>query len=276
MRKSAPILPKKELSAPFWMISFSDMVSLMLAFFVLLFSLSTLQKIKFEAQVGVVQGSLGISKFYMQAPIQDYLPAPSVKQTPRKIAVSSVKPTSLLPLAEYARKDLTEPVQHQENEKLLLIEALGVEGSLEVVMTPEEIVIVLPTFGIFEKNSYKVDVNSPRVQKVTPLYAKLSQQIASLPNYDVYFVGHTDSLVSEAPPGGAKVISSVDLGFRRALSTYDFFFNKYLKDKTRITFASQGDNVPIVPYATLDSERRMNRRVEILLKRKKTLQESKK
>ncbi len=266
-RKKKCNCPKPGLTAPFYMLTFADMMTLLLTFFVLLFSMSTIQVIKFQAQVGVMQGALGISKLYAHHPIQKEMPAPSVKRSIRPIAKSTVKPTTLQSMAEYKRDDLTAPVQSQENEEVKMVQALGSHGSFNITTGEEEVILTLPSYGIFSKGSARIDASSPEVRKAMSLYADLAMQIAKLPHYDIIFVGHTDGASFTAAPGGPQ--DHIELGFMRSVNMYDFFFSEYLRDKTRITFASQGDNVPIVSDARLDSERRKNRRVEVHLKRKK-------
>lgn len=257
--------PPEELTAPFFILTFADLMTLLMVFFILLFSMSTITEIKFQAQIGVMKGALGISQSFASAPMQKSLPKPSVSQSPRVIARSSVKPSTLRPLAEYKRIDLTEPVQHEENDKIKKITNFGREGDVEINVMEDEVILVLPSYGVFEKGSYKINPNSIDVQRVTPLYESLGGQIAGLSNYDIYFIGHTDSLSLIPVPGGPA--NNMDLGFQRAVAMYEFFFANSLKDKTRITFSSQGDNVPVIPDASLDSERRKNRRVQIHLKK---------
>jgi chemotaxis protein MotB len=268
MRKQKCECPKPGLSAPFYMLTYGDMMTLLLTFFVLLFSMSTLEVIKFQAQVGAIKGALGISDLYSHSPMQKTLPTPAVKQSPRVISRSEVKPSSLQPLAEYHRVDLTEPVQQLENERIKFIQALGAQGSLQITLDEEDVVLVLPTFGIFKKGQWQVDPSAPEVKRIKPLYTDLAKQIAGLSNYDIWFVGHTDSLPLKPKPND-PIENNMELGFRRGVSIYEYFFEPFLQDKTRITFASQGDNVPIIPNAKLDSELRKNRRVEIHLKKKK-------
>jgi chemotaxis protein MotB len=266
MAKSEPP-PPEELKAPFFMLTFGDMMTLLLTFFVLLFSMSTIREIKFQAHIGVIQGALGISKRHEHSPIQKKLPRPSISESRRAIAQSEVKPTNLEPLAEYKRIDLTEPVQHEEKEVLKQIATFGVSGDIEISAEEDEILLILPTFNIFSKGSTTIDPSSPIVQRVIPLYQNLGKQIASLTNYDIFFVGHTDSLPLIPTLDGPS--NNMELGFLRALAMYNFFFSDALKDKTRITFASQGDNVPLILNASLDSERRKNRRVHVHLKKRK-------
>jgi chemotaxis protein MotB len=267
-RKQKCDCQKPGLSAPFFMLTYGDMMTLLLTFFVLLFSMSTIQIIKFQAQIGAIKGSLGISKLYSHAPMQKNLPAPSIKQSPRVVSQSKVKPTTLQPLAEYHRIDLTEPVQKNDNEMIRYIQALGSKDRIQVTIEDEDIVLVLPSFGIFNKGEWQINSKSAEVNRLRSLYADLAKQIVDLTNYDVWFIGHTDALPLKISTNNV-IKNNMELGFQRAISIYDYFFKPYLQDKTRITFASQGDNVPIIPDAELDSEFMKNRRVEIHLKKKK-------
>lgn len=256
----------EQLTAPFFLLTFGDMMTLLMVFFILLYSMSTMTEVKFQAQIGAMKGALGISPNFAHSPMQKKMPRPSVAESPRMISRSSVKPTTLRPLGEYQRIDLTEPVQYEESEKIKKINTFGLEGDFEVSVQEDEVILFLPSFGIFEKNSYKINPNSIEVQRIISIYENLGKQIAGLTNYDIFFVGHTDSLPIVPLTGGPK--NNMELGFLRAVAMYEFFFSNILKDKTRITFASQGDNIPIIPNATLDSERRKNRRVQIHLKKK--------
>ena len=55
-------MPSKEepkAGAPEWMCTFSDMMSLLLCFFVLLFALSTIEEKKFVQTIGSIKGAFG-------------------------------------------------------------------------------------------------------------------------------------------------------------------------------------------------------------------------
>lgn len=259
----------QELTAPFFMLTYGDLMTLLLTFFILLFTMSTITVVKFQAQIGAIKGALGIMEYYHYAPMLQTLPTPSVKESPRVIAKSSVKPSSLKPLGKYTRIDLTEPVQQEDNEKIQNIVAMGTAGGMSVIQKDEEVILVLPSFGVFEKDSAQINANSSSVQEVTPVYETLAKQLSRLSDYEFHFVGHTDSLSSKKGTPLELEKMNMDLGFNRAVEMYRFFFRKHLKDRSRITFSSQADNVPVIPNAKLDSERRKNRRVEIHLRRKR-------
>jgi chemotaxis protein MotB len=46
--------------APSWMVTYSDMVTLLLTFFVLMISMSQVDKVKFFQAVGSLRGALGV------------------------------------------------------------------------------------------------------------------------------------------------------------------------------------------------------------------------
>ncbi|MCH1430237.1 MAG: hypothetical protein GWP59_07225 [Chlamydiales bacterium] len=259
----------EELTAPFFMLTYGDLMTLLLTFFILLFTMSTIQVVKFQAQIGAIKGALGIMEYYHYAPMLKTLPTPSVKESPRVIAKSSVKPASLKPLAEYKRIDLTEPVQHEESDAVQNIIAIGTSGGMHIIQKDEEVVLVLPSFGVFGKEDAAIDPNASEVQKVLPMYDSLAKQMSKLTNYDFHFVGHTDSISTKKGSPSELERMNMELGFNRSVEMYRFFFRKHLTDRSRITFSSQADNVPILPNAKLDSERRKNRRVEIHIRRKR-------
>lgn len=260
--------PDPGLTAPFYMLTYGDMMTLLMCFFVLLFAMSTIQSEKFFAQIGILQGSLGISPHFQHSPMQERLPAPSVRQSRKINAQAQIQPEEQQTQAEFGSVASSDPMKEEEERELKSIRTLGTQGNLEMSQTPDELIISLPTYGIFEKGSWTISAESPEVKRVIPLYEQLAEQIAELTSYDVFLVGHTDSVpvISEPIMGGPE--NNIELGFMRAIALYEFFFAERLLDRTRITFASQGDNVPVIPDAKLDSEHRKNRRVQIHLKKK--------
>jgi len=260
--------PKPGPSAPFFMLTYGDMMTLLMCFFVLLFAMSTIEKTKFQSQVAIMQGSLGISKFYRHAPIQQHLPSPSIKQSTYIKTKADISPRQSRATDQSASPSSFDPHKGEYEGFMRSINALGIQGRIDVSKHENELILTLPNYGVFEKGSHKINTASPEVQRVKKLYSDLASEIAVLTNYDIEFIGHTDALPFVAQNDPTLPKSNMELGFMRTVTFYEFFFSKNLPDKTRITFASRGDNVPIIPNATLDSERRKNRRVEIRLKKK--------
>ena len=54
----------QEPTAPFWMVTYGDMVTLLLTFFILLLSFSIIDEIKFEKAAHSLKGALGVLDKY--------------------------------------------------------------------------------------------------------------------------------------------------------------------------------------------------------------------
>lgn len=258
--------PDPGLTAPFYMLTYGDMMTLLLTFFVLLFSMSTLQVIKFQAQVGVIKGALGISTMYEHAPMQQNLPSPAIKVPQKVTAKPKVQVTTPETLEDSAQTQMETPQQVQQQSTPSSLDSLGEAGDIQVTQSEDEINILLPTYGLFEKGEYQINPEKPEVIRVKPLYENLAREISYMTSYDIYVVGHTDSLPIEPIDNGPK--NNTELGFLRAQSVYDYFFKDIIKNPTRVIYASQGDNIPVIRDASVDSERRKNRRVELRLKKR--------
>lgn len=273
MAKGKPPPPKKkeQVGAPLWIITYCDMIMNLLCFMIMILSQASVEPSKYQAQIGLLEGSLGIGKLYQFSPIQQNLPAPIVKVDATTITnPDHAVEQSSAGLIDSNQSSTSPTVEGSEDDQTLgKLRMLGVKADLDIQKDRDDVILILPTYGIFDRVSYEIDSGSPEVQRLKKIYSVLAEQIAALTQYDIVFIGHTDSV--PVPLKGKDVIprNNVELGFLRAIAMYDFFFKDYLKDKTRIVFASQGDNIPLIPDAKLDSELRKNRRVEIHLKRKK-------
>jgi flagellar motor protein MotB len=200
--------------------------------------------------------------------MQQNLPSPAIKRSTRVVSRSDLDPTSNKPLAETGNVKSQNSSRMQDERKVEAIRTLGQDTRLQVKEYEDEVVITLPTYALFKRGGYEIDPNSPATIAVTELYQALAKQLAGMTQYDIYFTGHTDAIpIADTSPGAPE--DNMELGFRRAKGLFNYFFADALTDRTRITFASKGDNVPVIPNATLDSERLKNRRVVITLKKLK-------
>ena len=266
MAKAKCKCPKPGLTAPFYLLTYGDMMTLLLTFFVLMFSMSTIQVAKFQAQISVMQGSLGISKLYRHAPMQKSLPAPAVKQHTKVIAKTETSKPKNTPAREVSDSNSRQNSRQNDKKKSQSLKSLGTQTKRQINENKQQIILVLPSYGIFDRGEWIIDPNRPEVKRVTPMYKSLAQQISYLTDYDISFVGHTDATPVAARPEGPK--NNMELGFKRAVALFEYFFSDDLTDMSRLSFSSQGDNVPLVPHAAFDSERRKNRRVEVHLNKR--------
>lgn len=68
-----------EEGAPLWVLTFGDMMSLLLTFFILLFSMSTIEQKKFSEVLGAIQTVLGAGAS-VQEPVEDVTPKEVVRK----------------------------------------------------------------------------------------------------------------------------------------------------------------------------------------------------
>ncbi|MCL2101413.1 MAG: hypothetical protein FWH22_06835, partial [Fibromonadales bacterium] len=68
--------PECKPGAPMWMTTFSDMVTLLLTFFVLLLSMANFEPIKYALTVQSLQGAFGILETFPTVPIHPIVEIP--------------------------------------------------------------------------------------------------------------------------------------------------------------------------------------------------------
>jgi chemotaxis protein MotB len=105
--------------APLWMCTFSDMMSLLLCFFILLFALSTLEKVKYKQTIGNIQGSFGripnLFRVSYRKPIsirpQEVQPVQRTKTVERAKEAIAEKSRSKLVVDDESREVIVEGVK---------------------------------------------------------------------------------------------------------------------------------------------------------------------
>ncbi len=142
--------------APLWMITWADMMTLLLACFVLMTAFSTMSGLKLREALESLQSAFGVS--------------------PDRTAASTVSNTPL-----------SEQVERQARELQRKVQVLGHEDALRLAYVDEGVEILLPDRFFFDAASAAVKPESyPVLQAVAAL-------IANLPECRVDVLGHTDN-----------------------------------------------------------------------------------
>jgi len=224
MRRKCP--EEKKGGAPGWMVTYGDMMSLLLTFFVLLVSMSSIQESKFKQALGSLLGALGVMRFDKSAIEFDRLPIPNRYKN------------------ELRR--LRNEVRLFRN--YLKIHAL--ESAITVKETDEGMLIRLTGPFLFASGSDEISQEGRDVLKVV---AKL----LSTTTAPVRIEGHTDNL----PVKRGRFRSNWELSTARAIAVLKFLNNNGIPG-TRLSAAGYGEFKPIVPNDNAENRKR-NRRVEI-------------
>ncbi len=236
---------------PEWLAAFGDLMSLLLCFFVLLLSMSTMDAKKVQEAIGSLAGAL------------------SVLEGGTKTEISR------------ERQQLTTPIQKQDetSQKLRTLQRTIIEvnemiktsGGPEAVMQEGEegFMIRLPAQLLFKKGKAKIEN-----QDAILFLKRIALIISKLPNNIVLnVIGHTDN----RPPGkNSPFKDNWELSSARAINVVKELIKDGVNPK-RMTACAKAQYDPI---ATNDTEtgRAKNRRVELYFfsKKKKNKEEIKK
>lgn len=247
--------------SPAWMATFSDLMNLLLCFFVLLFSMSTVDEAKFEELAAALSASFSI------------FPSGGSAISKEGVLVSSGA-SQLNDLSTYYNEmglneegEMTDDVETakeqveqeglEESEKMAeqIEQALAnqnVSDQVEVTATSKYVMLNLSGGILFD--SGKADLTDEALS----LLNSVSSAIKQYDNNTITIEGHTDSNPINTP----QFPNNMMLSLHRAHSVYEFFVNEKGFSEQSMTSSGRGDAVPIASNATAEG-RAQNRRVEI-------------
>jgi chemotaxis protein MotB len=244
--------------APKWMTTYSDMVTLILVFFILLFTMSQIDAEKFEKVAIALRSSS----------IFDSMPAMMKEQTIKednnlevKEPVKEDTPTPNQDNAETPPVVNNNDIEREDKETLdeLLqeVESFLNKNNLNDVITAtrtdEGVVLVLQENALFESAEAEV------LEPAKPFLDKVSTLLSNVPNM-VRVEGHTDN----RPISNFRFPSNWELSGARASSVIRYILETNSFDTSRFIAAGFGDTRPIVPNDSPENWSK-NRRVEIII-----------
>jgi len=226
-------MPKKKCEcppgAPAWMTTFSDLMSLLLCFFVLIVSMSSVDPDEFDKASGALKGSLGILT-------ED----PSTMEIIPEI-VPKISDVDLgeLSMAISKLQDFVETQKQKE--------------SVQVVITSKGIAVRILTPLLFDQGMAEL-----RPQGL-PFLAKIFDLAKDWENR-IRIVGHTDDI----PVKNALYESNWELSFTRARNVMKFAVNYSKMPPERFSIVGYGEYRPAFPN-DYEENRKKNRRIEIFI-----------
>jgi chemotaxis protein MotB len=228
--------------APLWMATFGDLMSLLLTFFILLVSFSTMQEVKFQEAMGSLQGALGVLKGMPTIPIHENV------QRPRGTESTNNNARSVSDEVQTKGEEIKERVENFRNKMAAVKQA----DLVTISRTEKGLAIRLESRAIFEPGSAIL------LPEALPLLSILGETLAGYPN-PIRVVGHTDS----QPTGDGIYATNWELSSARASSVVRFLQGQGL-DPVRLSATGKGEWQPVVKN---DSEinRARNRRVEVFM-----------
>lgn len=273
-----------------WMGTFSDMMTLLMCFFVMLFAMSDVNAAKFEELAMSFQSSFSVFRGGAQAIGDGILISAGVSQLNQldeyinstgKVADSdtntqdfqenatSVSDAKMAELAEQlgASKEEIESLQQAiaelEAEKLKLSEELAekIEEALSESMMSDKVevsfngdYVLLTLNGAFLFDSGKADIK----QDAIPVLNKIGVLLTKYADSDIEIEGHTDSV----PLNGGRYENNDVLSSYRALAVFNYLKKNASLDPGVLKHSGRGEYIPIADNSTPEG-RAKNRRVEI-------------
>lgn len=249
-----------------WITTFSDLMNLLLCFFVLLFSMSTVDAEKFQMVIASLQSSLSIMPAGSMSIGEGEMVGNGISQLPNidvffetssgedgdsQGGKTEETETETDVAEQYKEQALAESEQMAEQIEQQ-IEAGGLQNQVEVDFNAEYVKLTLNGAILFD--SAKANIR----EDAQPLITKIG---TILENYDsnvIEIEGHTDNV----PIHSSKYENNNVLSMYRALSVADFIRDNTTLNPALIKSSGRGEYVPVADNTTEEGRAR-NRRVEI-------------
>ena len=222
-----------------WLQTYSDTMTLLLTFFILLYSFSTVDAEKFKMISSALQSILTGQE---STSIFDY----NMSSGSVPIVGEDTK-TNEIDIGEASG----EPSMYEQ--VLEFINENNLESVVTITRDSRGIIIQLRDNILFESGSADIKENSKQIlEKISTLILRFDNEII--------IEGHTDNV----PIHNAKYDSNWELSSARALNVLKYFVNVKKVDPYRISAHAYGEYKPVMPNDTPE-HRAANRRVNILI-----------
>ena len=215
-------------------VSFSDLLSLLLIFFVYLFSMSAIDPVKYtESSESISEQFSSKDKPASSGAFGKTDPSDSAEQSPESRTAEGILVGKL---NAYISK-----------EKL--------EDQAKVKVDSKAVKVVLSAPILFESGSAHLSEEGYQLlRKFGPVFKEVTNPVV--------IEGHTD----DVPIHNADFDSNWELSFQRTLSVMKFFVGQFKFTPNQLSGTGYGEYRPLVPNSS-DANRARNRRIEISIMR---------
>jgi len=235
-----------------WLVSYADFITLLFAFFVVMFASSQTDKARARQVSQAVEKALADGRSIgmpaavakvLGGTVDDKGQGNAMMKGPggAQHAMKDAPPDSVI--------ELMPSLERLNNQLAAEIN----EGKLEVRLEPRGLVISLRQSAFFPSGTDAID------QSNLPALQKIAEVIATLPN-SIQLEGHTDSV----PIHNSRFQSNWELSCARAIAVLQTFCGTFQLSPTRFSVVGRADTVPIDSNDTPEGRAR-NRRVDIVI-----------
>lgn len=249
--------PPEDKGAPRWVVTFGDLMSLLLCFFVLLLSFSEMDRQKYKMVAGSMAQAFGLQRkvkgdgspkgatMVSLSFEQDLVPQHKREEY---IAMKSIETSADEYSAVEAMKALGEELKKALEGKLK-----GLEDKVEIEVEGNQTIIRLQGGATFD--SGRANIKPPLI----PVLKEIGLRLKGTGG-DIIIAGHTDNV----PIYGGRFDSNLKLSIGRAAEVAEFMIDIVKISPDRISTMGFGEYRPAYSNDTEDG-REKNRRVEVVL-----------
>ena len=251
-----------------WINTFADLMNLLLCFFVLLFSMSTVDAQKFEMIAASFNQTFSIFTAGATAIGDGVLVSNGVSQlneldkfinSTGKMDDGDVVSEDVAEAVEELKEAIEELEQAQMEESEQMAEAIqeaiderDLGKEIDVEFTSQYVQLTLKGSLLFDSGSTELKAD------VLPVLDQVGVILQRYPGSVIEIEGHTDNV----PMSGAKYSNNDELSSGRALSVFNYLLSITNLDPALVKHSGRGEYVPVADNSTPEG-RTMNRRVEI-------------
>ncbi|WLD93643.1 flagellar motor protein MotB [Alkalihalobacillus sp. AL-G] len=232
-----------------WLIPYADMLTLLLALFIVLFAVSTVDAQKFEDMANSFKSALNGGTGAM-----DYTsPVSVVEKSSIPTAERSITPEDDRP-EQATQKASLDQLQLAAIKKKIdaYIEDKNLSKSLRTTLTESGLIITILDNALFDSGSAHVK------EEAVGLAGEISQLLVTDPPRNIIIAGHTDNI----PIQNSEFQSNWELSAHRSINFMNLLLQNEKLDPKKFSQAGYGEHHPVAPNDTSEG-RAKNRRVEV-------------
>lgn len=256
MSKKERKTEKKQERGSNWLCTFNDLMTLLMVFFVLIFSMSTIDTKKSQGLIGSMQSGLGALEAGRRVDVSVMDSQPSVRKLENDMGNITEVYSDILEDLEEVEDAFPENQEDQKVRNYLpnrYVESLEATPGINTTFTGNGIHIALEDHVLF--NSGKADIND----RGLPILDKIIEGVKTSP-YNIRIEGHSDN----TPIHTIRYPSNWELSMDRAIQVLKYFLKSGDILPSRLSAVGYGDIKPLVKNDSAENKRK-NRRVEIVL-----------
>ncbi|MHA1598757.1 MAG: flagellar motor protein MotB [Alphaproteobacteria bacterium] len=249
---------KKASGAPLWMVTFADLMSLLLTLFVLMLTFAKLDADKYQQIAGNMREAFGIQYIKKLAGVIEEGGGPAGIAARSKVpkVVQELKIDDILGATPPGEADDIE-IEETLGDRVKKVIADQIAQSMaNVEERADEVVVRFPAKIAFP----------PGIETLTTEFLVALNNLAVVIEQtegEVIIAGHTD----DRPIRTAQFRSNWDLSTARANSVIHYLLELTTIDASRLSAMGYADSRPLLPN-TSEENRAANRRVEIIIRKK--------